>query len=162
MALPDLNAEVAAIASLPKRMELAHWLVAAQGFGSIDDYWSLPEQYLYAKIAVAYGGPRDESSYISLPKNYAWSDIYNSITGDTSNHYDWCERQALGWILAALNGETGDLNKVAYYIDLPIRITLALLAVEAVGTGYALFDDSVDTGFLLYDDGSVGILEFAE
>jgi hypothetical protein len=160
MALPDLNEQVMAIASLPKRMELAHWLVAVQGYGSVDDYWSLPEQYLYAKIAVAYGCPRDEASYISLPKNYVWSDIYNAITGDTSSHTDWCERQALGWILAAENQETGDLSMVSYYIDLPIRITLALLASE--GSANALYDDNVDTGYLLYDDGvDAGLLEFA-
>jgi hypothetical protein len=160
MALPDLNEEVMAIASLPKRMELAHWLVAVQGYGSVDDYWSLPEQYLYAKIAVSYGGPRDEASYISLPKNYAWSDIYNAITGGSDNHTDWCERQALGWILAASNQETSDLPMVSYYIDLPIKITIALLAIE--GNSNAVFDDGIDTGYLLYDDGvDAGYLEFA-
>lgn len=49
------------------------------------NYYSLPERYLLAKIAVAAGGPKTEATYISLPKNYVWSDIYNAISGDIAN-----------------------------------------------------------------------------
>jgi hypothetical protein len=48
----------------------------------LSNYYSLPERYLWAKIAVAAGGPNSEAAYISLPKNYAWSDIYNAVSGD--------------------------------------------------------------------------------
>ena len=51
----------------------------------ISNYYSLPERYLWAKIAVAAGGPKTEADYISLPKNYAWSDIYNAVSGDIAN-----------------------------------------------------------------------------
>ncbi len=157
----DLNEEVATLASMPKNMILANWLVNVQGCGTIDDYWSLPERYLYAKIAVAYGCPLDEASYaIGLPLNYCWSDIYNAITGSTDNHTDWNERVALGWILAAENGVTLDLSVVAYYIDLPLRFQLALLASDGINN--AGYDDGVDSGYLLYDDGvNAGYIEFA-
>jgi hypothetical protein len=49
------------------------------GSGSIADFSTLPERYLYAKIAVSLGGPRTEQEYIELPKSYAWSDIYGAI-----------------------------------------------------------------------------------
>jgi hypothetical protein len=52
---------------------------------TIADYYTLPERYLWAKIAVAAGAPRSEADYISLPKNYAWSDIYNAVSGDIAN-----------------------------------------------------------------------------
>ena len=48
----------------------------------LSNYYDLPERYLWAKIAVAAGGPKTEADYISLPKNYAWSDIYNAVSGD--------------------------------------------------------------------------------
>jgi hypothetical protein len=50
----------------------------------ISNYHDLPERYLWAKIAVAAGGPKTEADYISLPKNYAWSDIYNTVSGDVA------------------------------------------------------------------------------
>ena len=51
----------------------------------LSNYYSLPERYLWAKIAVAAGGPKTEADYISLPKNYVWSDIYNAVSGDIAN-----------------------------------------------------------------------------
>jgi len=51
----------------------------------IANYLTLPERYLWAKIAVAAGAPRSEADYISLPKQYAWSDIYNAVSGDIAN-----------------------------------------------------------------------------
>jgi hypothetical protein len=48
----------------------------------ISNYYTLPERYLWAKIAVAAGCPKTEADYISLPKQYVWSDIYNAISGD--------------------------------------------------------------------------------
>jgi hypothetical protein len=50
----------------------------------IANYITLPERYLWAKIAVAAGGPKDEGLYINAPKQHAWSDIYNSVSGDIS------------------------------------------------------------------------------
>jgi hypothetical protein len=63
---------------------LSQWLVNELGSGLVANYVTLPERYLWAKIAVAAGAPKDEAAYISLPKNYAWSDIYNSVSGDIS------------------------------------------------------------------------------
>jgi hypothetical protein len=63
-------------------MMLAQWLVNELGSGSVANYVTLPERYLWAKIAVAAGAPRGEADYISLPKQYAWSDIYNAVSGD--------------------------------------------------------------------------------
>ena len=51
----------------------------------LSNYYSLPERYLWAKIAVAAGAPKTEADYISLPRNYAWSDIYNAVSGDVAN-----------------------------------------------------------------------------
>jgi hypothetical protein len=162
MPIPNLNDQVAINASLPKREIFARWLIGVQGFGETGDYATLPERYLLAKIAVAYGCPRAEVDYISLPKQYVWSDIYNAISGDTSVHYDWAEKQALGWILGATYGDQNVSQFLAYYIDLPIRIQLALL-VELNGgtppppvpteTFFIEYNDSVDVGDLLYDDG---------
>jgi len=50
----------------------------------IANYITLPERYLWAKIAVAAGGTKDEAFYINAPKQYAWSDIYNAVSGLTS------------------------------------------------------------------------------
>ena len=91
----------------------------------ISNYYDLPERYLWAKIAVAAGGPREEAAYISLPKNYAWSDIYNAVAGSSGNHTDWSENVALGHIAAAYRGDTGNPANLATYIDWPWRYKVA-------------------------------------
>jgi hypothetical protein len=79
MALPVLDAVFASSADLPRTQLLSKWLTEQLGSGSIADFSTLPERYLYAKIAVSLGGPRTEQEYIELPKSYAWSDIYGAI-----------------------------------------------------------------------------------
>jgi hypothetical protein len=91
----------------------------------ISNYYDLPERYLWAKIAVVAGGPREEAAYISLPKNYAWSDIYNAVAGSSGNHTDWSENVALGHIAAAYRGDTGNPANLATYIDWPWRYKVA-------------------------------------
>ena len=91
----------------------------------IANYYDLPERYLWAKIAVAAGAPREEAAYISLPKNYAWSDIYNAVAGSSGNHTEWTEKQALGHIAAAYRGDTGNPANLATYIDWPWRYKVA-------------------------------------
>lgn len=91
----------------------------------ISNYYSLPERYLWAKIAVAAGAPKTEADYISLPKNYAWSDIYNTVAGSSGNHTDWSENVALGHIAAAYRGDTGNPANLATYIDWPWRYKVA-------------------------------------
>ena len=93
----------------------------------ISNYYDLPERYLWAKIAVAAGGPKTEAAYISLPKNYAWSDIYNAVAGSSGNHTDWTEKQALGHIAAAYRGDTGTPENLATYIDWPWRYQVAAI-----------------------------------
>ena len=91
----------------------------------LSNYYSLPERYLWAKIAVAAGGPKPEADYISLPKNYAWSDIYNAVAGSSGNHTDWSENVALGHIAAACRGDTANPANLATYIDWPWRYKVA-------------------------------------
>jgi len=104
---------------------LARWLVGELGSGSIADYVSLPERYLWAKIAIATGVPKTEADYISLPKNYVWSDIYNAISGTSNGITNWSEKQALGNIAAAYRGDTTNPANLATYIDWPWRYQVA-------------------------------------
>jgi hypothetical protein len=91
----------------------------------ISNYYTLPERYLWAKIAVAAGAPLDEASYISLPKQYVWKDIYNAVSGSSTGTTDWSEKQALGHIAAAYRGDTGNPASLATYIDWPWRYQVA-------------------------------------
>lgn len=150
MSLPDLNAEFAAIKELPKRLILSRWLSFVSN-GNPDNYYTLPEQQIYARIAVAIGCPLDEASYISLPKQYVWRDIYNFFADDSRLDVEWVEREFLGWTLAAIRGEQNDPAKVAFFIDLPVKYTLALIVVSLVFT--AQYNDGLDIGYLLYNDG---------
>jgi hypothetical protein len=127
MALPTLDSVFASAADLPRRQMLAQWLVNIQYSGSVADYATLPEYYLWAKIAVAAGAPKAESDYISLPKNYAWSDIYNAVAGSSGNHTDWSENVALGHIAAAYRGDTANPANLATYIDWPWRYQVAAI-----------------------------------
>jgi hypothetical protein len=104
---------------------LAKWLVNELGSGSVADYITLPERYLWAKIAVAAGAPLDEASYISLPKQYVWKAIYDSVSGSSLGTIDWTEKQALGHIAAAYRGDTANPANLATYIDWPWRYQVA-------------------------------------
>jgi hypothetical protein len=144
---------------------LAQWLVNELGSGSVANYVTLPERYLWAKIAVAAGAPRGEADYISLPKNYVWSDIYNAVASASGSHTDWSEKQALGHIAAAYRGDTGNPVNLATYIDWPWRYQVASIIVATgavvVVDGFE-FNDGVDIGSLLYNDGvDSGLLLFA-
>jgi hypothetical protein len=92
---------------------------------TIADYWTLPERYLWAKIAVAAGAPKDEAAYIGLPKQYAWKDIYNAVSGSSLGTIDWSEKQALGHIASAYRGDTGNPEALATYINWPWRYQVA-------------------------------------
>jgi hypothetical protein len=91
----------------------------------IANYITLPERYLWAKIAVAAGAPKDEASYISLPKQHVWKAIYDSVSGSGLGTIDWSEKQALGHIAAAYRGDTGNPANLATYIDWPWRYQVA-------------------------------------
>lgn len=91
----------------------------------LSNYYSLPERHIWAKIAVAAGGPKTEADYISLPKNYVWSDIYNAVAGSSGPHTDWSENVALGHIAAAYRGDTANPANLATYIDWPWRYKVA-------------------------------------
>jgi hypothetical protein len=125
MALPTLDAVFASAADQPRRMMLAQWLVNVQYSGSVADYYTLPEQYLWAKIAVAEGAPKSEADYISLPKQYVWKAIYDAVSGSSLGTIDWSEKQALGRIAAAYRGDTGNPANLATYIDWPWRYQVA-------------------------------------
>ena len=92
---------------------------------TIADYWTLPERYLWAKIAVAAGAPKTEADYISLPKNYVWKAIYDVVSGSSLGTIDWSEKQALGHIAAAYRGDTGNPEALATYINWPWRYQVA-------------------------------------
>ena len=125
MALPTLDSVFASASDLPRRQMLAKWLVNLQYSGSIEDYWTLPEKYIYAKIAVASGATRSEADYIHLPDRYIWSDIYNAVSGASGSTIDRGEKEALGWIAAAVRGDAGDPAKVATYTSWPWRYQVA-------------------------------------
>jgi hypothetical protein len=125
MALPTLDSVFASAANVPRKYMLAQWLVNELGSGAIADYITLPERYLWAKIAVAAGAPLDEASYISLPKQYVWKAIYDSVSGSSLGTIDWSEKQALGHIAAAYRGDTGNAGALATYIDWPWRYQVA-------------------------------------
>jgi hypothetical protein len=91
----------------------------------IANYLTLPERYLWAKIAVAAGAPKDEAFYINAPKQYAWKDIYNAVAGSSLGTIDWGEKQALGHIAAAYRGDTSNPANLATYIDWPWRYQVA-------------------------------------
>ena len=91
----------------------------------IANYVTLPERYLWAKIAVAAGAPKDEAAYIGLPKQYAWKDIYDAVSESSFGTIDWTEKQALGHIAAAYRGDTGTPENLATYIDWPWRYQVA-------------------------------------
>ena len=91
----------------------------------IANYLTLPERYLWAKIAVAAGAPKDEAAYIGLPKQYAWKDIYNAVSGSSLGTIDWSEKQALGHIAAAYRGDTANPANLATYINWPWRYQVA-------------------------------------
>jgi hypothetical protein len=92
---------------------------------TIADYWTLPERYLWAKIAVAAGALKTEADYISLPKQYAWKAIYGAVSGSSLGTIDWSEKQALGHIAAAYRGDTANPANLATYIDWPWRYQVA-------------------------------------
>jgi hypothetical protein len=125
MALPTLDSVFASAADQPRRMMLAQWLVNVQYSGSVADYYTLPEQYLWAKIAVAEGAPKSEADYISLPKQYVWKTIYDVVSGSSAGTTDWSEKQALGHIAAAYRGDTANPANLATYIDWPWRYQVA-------------------------------------
>jgi len=91
----------------------------------IANYVSLPERYLWAKIAVAAGGPKTEADYISLPKQYVWKAIYDAVSGSSAGTTDWSEKQALGHIAAAYRGDTANPANLATYINWPWRYQVA-------------------------------------
>jgi hypothetical protein len=91
----------------------------------IANYITLPERYLWAKIAVAAGAPKTEADYISLPKQYVWKAIYDAVSGSSLGTIDWGEKQALGHIAAAYRGDTGNPANLATYIDWPWRYQVA-------------------------------------
>jgi hypothetical protein len=151
------------IALTNKRWGYASWLANYQATGNPQDYLDLPIDIVLGKLAIAYGSSRAEGDYITLPKQYAFSDIYNGITGGTDINLKWGEPEALARIYQALNDETGDNIYYSTYVSFSVPVLLGLIATfeSSDGTGWALFDDGTDTGFLLYDDGTDnGILEF--
>jgi hypothetical protein len=96
----------------------------------ISNYHDLPERYLWAKIAVAAGGPKTEADYISLPKQYVWKAIYDAVSGSSLGTIDWSEKQALGHIAAAYRGDTGNPANLATYIDWPWRYQVASIITQ--------------------------------
>jgi hypothetical protein len=104
---------------------LSQWLVNELGSGSVADYLTLPERYLWAKIAVAEGAPKDEAFYINAPKQYAWKDIYDAVSGSSLGTIDWSEKEAIGRIAAAYRGDTSNPENLATYINWPWRYQVA-------------------------------------
>lgn len=141
------------------------WLVASwevvNGSGSLavtevstqsplSNYYSLPERYLWAKIAVAAGGPKTEADYISLPKNYAWSDIYNAVSGDIAN-------SAVVVSGAGTSSSNGTYVKTGFSDGKPIyNFGLNTIAWSSADSYWYIFDDEVvgDVVYFSFDDTS--------
>jgi hypothetical protein len=133
------------------------WLVTNWGFSGseaviespspspISNYVTLPERYLWAKIAVAAGAPKDEAFYINAPKQYAWSDIYNAVSGSSAGTIDWGEKQALGHIAAAYRGDTANPANLATYIDWPWRYQVASIIDHLLGNYNAVIVSGAGT-----------------
>jgi hypothetical protein len=102
---------------------------------TVANYITLPERYLWAKIAVAAGAPKDEAFYINAPKQYAWKDIYDAVSGSSLGTIDWGEKQALGHIAAAYRGDTGNPANLATYIDWPWRYQVASIITALAAEG---------------------------
>jgi hypothetical protein len=102
------------------------------------NYVTLPERYLWAKIAVAAGAPRSEADYISLPKQYVWKAIYDAVSGSSAGTTDWSEKQALGHIAAAYRGDTANPANLATYIDWPWRYQVASIIDHLLGNYNAI------------------------
>jgi hypothetical protein len=128
MALPVLDATFASAADLPRRMMLARWLADESGVGSLDNYYSLPEKQLWARIGAEVGD-KTEADYLGLPTRYIWRDIYNGVAG-SGGTIDWSEKEALGHIAAAYRGDTGNPANLATYIDWPWRYQVASIIVS--------------------------------
>jgi hypothetical protein len=133
---------------MPRRQMLAKWLVNASYSGTVDDYYTLPEKYIYAKIAVASGATRSEYDYISLPDRYTLSDIYKAVSGSSADTIDRGEKEALGWIAAAVRGDASDPVKVATYINWPWRYQVAsiitALAVDSNAQSFITASGATD------------------
>jgi hypothetical protein len=156
MALPVLDSVFASSADLPRRQMLAKWLVQELGgSGSVSDFYTLPERYLYAKIAVAAGAPKTEADYISLPARYVWSDIYNAVASASGSHIDWSEKQALGHIAAAYRGDTENPEALATYINWPWRYQVASIIGGFGGLLFLLSPNGGRWGITVDDDGVV-------
>ena len=117
---------------------------------TIADYWTLPERYLWAKIAVAAGGPKTEADYISLPKNYAWSDIYNAVSGDIAN-------SAVVVSGAGTSSSNGTYVKTGFSDGRPVyNVGLNTIGWSSADSYWYIFDDEVigDVVYFSFDDTS--------
>jgi hypothetical protein len=133
---------------MPRRQMLAKWLVNASYSGTVEDYYTLPEKYIYAKIAVASGATRSEYDYTSIPDRYTLSDIYKAVSGSSADTIDRGEKEALGWIAAAVRGDASDPVKVATYINWPWRYQVAsiitALAVDSNAQSFITASGATD------------------
>jgi hypothetical protein len=129
MALPALDATFASAADLPRKQMLAKWLAEELDAGTVDDYYSLPEKQLWARIGASVGN-KTEADYLGLPNRYIWRDIYNAVSGSNLGTIDWSEKQALGHIAAAYRGDTGNPANLATYIDWPWRYQVASIITQ--------------------------------
>jgi hypothetical protein len=150
MALPTLDSVFASAADLPRRQMLAQWLVNIQYSGSVADYATLPEYYLWAKIAVAAGAPRGEADYISLPKNYAWSDIYNAVAGLIPPSSVLVSGAGSG-VVNGIYTETGENNGKKYYNQSGFSV-IDQLAISWSGVEWIIHDDIGDGFYASTDD----------
>jgi hypothetical protein len=95
----------------------------------INNYYSLPEKQLWARIGAEVGD-KTEADYLGLPTRYIWRDIYNGVAG-SGGTIDWSEKEALGHIAAAYRGDIGNPAALATYINWPWRYQVASI-IEAV------------------------------
>lgn len=122
MALPTFGPAFAGYKDLPTKQILASWLANKTG-QTVDDCLFYFEHQIWAKLAAAYGGSKGEEGYVSLPKQYAWSAIYNGITGSTDTYLDWNKRRAMEKIVSAYYG----VDDCCFSVSFPIQYLYALM-----------------------------------
>jgi len=141
--MPLIDGQVTAMALKPRKQILAQWYVNLAG-GSVADYATLPSGQLYAKIAAHYG-PKTEGDYTRLPVSYAYHDIYEAVSGVTTNDYGWGESFALANIYAAIRGQANNKGKIVAYRDYNRSILLALIVFAPVAAPSNLIATGIST-----------------
>lgn len=125
MALPALDSTFAGYKDLPTKQILASWLANKSGAPLADCLW-YSEKQIWAKLAVAYGGDKEEWGYIGLAPEYSWAAILASITGTYNFYPNWSESKYLQEMVASYY----EVDDCCFQVGMPIKYLLALMVMS--------------------------------